>query len=781
MIPILFDETEEKFTSNGIGRLSEALECTVTEELNGQYELEMRIPTYAKHFEEISNAKLILAKPNAISEKQIFEIYDITTPMGGEVTISARHESYKLSDIPCRPFSASSAAQALQGFSDNAMEECPFVFWTDKETAANYKQDVPASIRERLGGVEGSILDCYGGEYEFDGKTVKLWSHRGKDRGVTIRYGKNLTDAKQEQSIASTYTGVVGYWHNEENGTVYTDPIRSDNAGNFAYKKTKVIDFSGEFQEKPTQEELAQKVRTYIKSNGIGTPNVSVDVSFVDLADTEEYKNLSRELIGLGDTVTVIFEKIGIKSKAKVTKTVYDVLTERYTSITLGTYYTLESTINGISSNIEKAQKKASSDLEKAKQSVTEQITGANGGYVRLNYDAGGNPYEILVMDQPDIERAKKVWRWNKNGLGYSSTGYGGEYGIAMTQDGQIVADFITTGRMSANLVKAGILTDGTGLNYWNLETGEFQLTPKAKVGESTIASADDVTTAAAGAEKNAIDAATEKVQKLDESLSQKEVFNRLTNNGTAKGIYLQDQDLFINASYIKAGELEASLIKSGKIASSDNSLVFDLDEKKLTAHKLDIMTDYFTLNEAGASISGTISSGTDAGKKTVIKDGVITGYKEGKEQASLDIGDGLFNVLGNLAINGVVGISGSFLAYENAMAESAQMVNSVSGLNGTASVVTSVSGGSVALSGGGVTASTSTVMSSNGSFSTATTVVTNVFYTQPAVIYSRPTATAGSISFLNGIATITKNISWYGTGHSGLYSYKYGLLMKKV
>lgn len=781
MIPILFDETEEKFTSNGIGRLSEALECTVTEELNGQYELEMRIPTSARHFKEISNAKLLLAKPNVISAKQVFEIYDVTTPMGGEVTISARHESYKLSDIPCRPFSASSVTQALQGFSDNAMEECPFTFWTDKETAANYKQDVPASIRERLGGVEGSILDCYGGEYEFDGKTVKLWNHRGKDRGVTIRYGKNLTDAKQEQSIASTYTGVVGYWHNEENGTVYTDPIRSDNAENFAYKKTKVIDFSSEFQEKPTQEELEQKVRAYIKNNGIGTPNVSVDVSFVDLADTEEYKNLSRELIGLGDTVTVIFEKIGIKCKAKVTKTVYDALAERYTSITLGTYYTLESTINGISSNVEKAQKKASSDLEKAKKSVTEQITGANGGYVRLNYDADRNPYEILVMDQPNIEHAKKVWRWNKNGLGYSSTGYSGEYGLAMTQDGQIVADFITTGRMSANLVKAGILTDGTGLNYWNMETGEFQLTPKVKVGESTIASAEDVTTAAADAEKNAIDAASEKVQKLDELLSQSEVFNRLTNNGTAEGIYLQDQDLFINASYIKAGELEASLIKSGKIASADNSLVFDLDEKKLTAHKLDIMTDYFTLNESGASISGTISSGTDAEKKIVIKDGVITGYKEGKEQASLDIGDGLFNVVGNLAINGVVGISGFFTAYENALAESAQMVNSVSGLNGSASVVTGVSGGSVTLIGGGVTVQTAVITTNSGSFSTSTTVVTSVHYTQPTVNYTRPTATAGNIYFLNGITAVTRDISWYGTGHTGLYSYKYGLLMKKV
>ena len=222
-------------------------------------------------------------------------------------------------------------------------------------------------------------------------------------------------------------------------------------------------------------------------------------------------------------------------------------------------------------------------------------------------------------MDQPDKDTAKNVIRMNKNGIGFSEgNGYKGPFQSAWTIDGTFNADFINSGTIKADLIRAGILKakDEESGNYWNLETGEFRLTQKVKVGESTIASVKDVTTAASNAEKNAIDAASEKVQKLDESLSQKEVFNRLTNDGTAKGVYLQDQDLFINASYIKTGELEASLIKSGKIASADNSLVFDLDSGLLTAKKLSINSENFQLAENGtvtatnATISGTFKAG---------------------------------------------------------------------------------------------------------------------------------------------------------------------------
>lgn len=569
MKPILYDSNETEFTTNGLGRLSEATKCTVTEERNGSYELEMEIPVTAKHFNDIKNTRLILAKPNAVDEDQPFEIYDISKSMSGTATVSARHISYRLSDIPCKPFSASSAAQALSGFTANAMDICPFDFWTDKETTANYTQELPASIRERMGGVEGSILDCFGGEYEFDRFHVRLWNHRGQNRGVTIRYGKNLTDAKQEQSIANTCTGIVGVWQGQtESGddvTLYTDIVNADTAASFPYRKTKVVDFSSDIKDQPTMASLASRVQSYIKSNDIGHPDVSLDVSFVDLADTEEYKNLVRDLIGLCDTVTIEYEDIGISNTAEITKTEYDVLNERYNSITLGTYYSLESTISGIDSNINQTRKDLTSDLQKAKDSATKQITGTNGGYVKTQIDADGHPYELLIMDTDKIETAKKIWRWNQNGLGYSKTGYNGPYGLAMTQDGSIVADYITTGSMSAARVKTGLLTDQKGLNYWNLDSGEFSLQGTGGIGKGITLKDGKLTINGSYITSGTLKDGTEL------NYWNLETGDMSVTNSDGKGITLKDGVLTVNADVIANGTLDASKITVKNLVVGEN------------------------------------------------------------------------------------------------------------------------------------------------------------------------------------------------------------------
>lgn len=668
MIPILYESTEQDFKTNGLGRLPEATECTVTEERNGAYELEMQLPMTARHFAEIENERIILAKPNAISDPQPFEIYDITKPIGGIVTVNAKHISYRLSDIPCKPFSASTAAGTLAGLKNNAMEDCPFSFWTDKETAANYKQTTPASIRERLGGVAGSVLDCYGGEYEFDGWTVRLWNRRGADRGVTIRYGKNLIDAKQEQSIAGTSTGIIGYWTNEDGDCIYTDIIYSDNAGSFSHHKTKVVDFSSDFQEKPSAEQLTSRVRTYIAANNVGVPETTIDVSFIDLADTEEYKDLTRELIGLCDTVTVFYEKLGINTAAKVTKTEYDVLRERYNIITLGTYYSLASTVAGISSNVAGIKTETLSALAKAKATATAQITGADGGYVRTNLDADGNPYEILIMDEPDIETATEVWRWNKEGLGHSSTGYNGEYSIAITADGHIVADFMDTGTLTANLIRAGILTDEKGLNFWNMETGEFSLSSTTKVGESTVASASDVSSSAESMLKSAKDYADGAASDAVEAQTQSSIFNKLTNNGETQGIYLKDGKLYINASYIATGTL----------ADTNKNTIFDLSTGTLTMKKgsIDIGDGNFAVDESGnmtarnAELTGATISSTGNSSKIQIKNGHI--YGSYGDNDTYDISSNSFSMSGYRVWGMSVGVSGAFNLYNTDYGQSA-------------------------------------------------------------------------------------------------------------
>ena len=447
MIPILYEGTETSFTSNGIGRLSDAISCTVTENRNGAYELEMEYPIDGVHFSDISLGKYIFAKPAKYSNKQAFEIYQITRPINGVCTIYAYHISYRLSKIPVMPFSTNSVTAALSGLVTNAAETNPFTFTTTKTTVANYNQTEPRDARSCLGGVQGSILDVFGGgDYEFDMFNVKLWQNRGQDRGFQIRYGKNLTDIKQEESIEDTITGIVPFYKNES--TTITLPekvISTASASNFPYPRTIPVDLSSEFQDSvPTVTQLRNAGNAYIASHSIGVPKVSLDVSFVNLADMVGYEDIAiLEDVRLCDTVKVIFEKLGVSASAKVISTEWDVLKDKFNKVGLGS--ASNSLANKIA-NIEKVQTESSSFLEDAIQRATNLITGESGGYVVIHNNSDGKPYEILIMDNEDIEQAVHVWRWNKSGWGYSSTGYNGTYSLAATIDGGIVADFIKAG-----------------------------------------------------------------------------------------------------------------------------------------------------------------------------------------------------------------------------------------------------------------------------------------------------------------------------------------------
>ena len=514
MKPRLYPENETNFESNGLGPLSDALTCTVEENRNGAFELSMEYPVTGVLFDELKHGSIIFAPPNDSSEPQPFRVYGKSTPLSGVVTVRAKHISYQLSHIPVSPFTAGSCAAALQGLKTNAVEPCPFDFWTDKETIATFAVTEPASARSLLGGVAGSVLDVYGGEYEFDRYTVKLHKARGHDSGVVIAYGKNLVDIDQEESIENTITGVYPYYKDTD-GNVLELPekvVSSAAAHNFPYPRTVPLDCSQEWQETPSVEQLRAYASAYVEKEGIGVPSVSLKVSFVPLWQTEEYKAIApAERLNLCDIATVRFEKLGVNARAKVVQTVYDVLAGRYESITLGEASTnLADTIVAQDKAIN--AKADTSDLEAAAANASAWITGNKGGYVVLRRNADGQPYELLIMDKPTIEEATKVWRFNKSGLGYSSTGYNGTYGLAMTQDGQIVADYITTGTLSANLLRAGVLQDKTGkvfkldLDAGTLDANFTSLQVSGKTPEQIAA--EQAKEAAAAAEKAAKEAA---------------------------------------------------------------------------------------------------------------------------------------------------------------------------------------------------------------------------------------------------------------------------------
>lgn len=333
----LFPSNARVFTSNGIGFLPDVTSCQVTEERNGSFELTMTYPITGRHYNEIGYRSLLVAKPNPYDEPQAFRVYSMSKPIKGLVTYNAEHISYDISGYPVQPFSASNAIDAMAGLRRHSAVSCPFTFWTNKTTNAEFKIDKPVSMRSVLGGMEGSILDVYGGEYEFNNFEVKLHKARGANRGYTIRYGKNLTDLDQEENCANVYTGVYPYWYTEEDGLVESSPKIVTVEGDFDFERIYVLDCSPDYTEKPTPNALFKKAESYAKNNNIGVPKVSLNVSFVNLASSKEYNMLKiMEQAKLCDTMTIEFSKLGVKAQAECIKTVYDVINDKYVSLSLG-------------------------------------------------------------------------------------------------------------------------------------------------------------------------------------------------------------------------------------------------------------------------------------------------------------------------------------------------------------------------------------------------------------------------------------------------------------
>ena len=348
MIPVLYNADETQFITNGRGRLSDCISCIVTEERNGIYEMEFQYPITGVHFDEIEMGRIVTATHDDKGDVQPFEIYARTVPdLNGVVTFNAHHISYKLCDVVIMPFTAGSCAAALQKIPDNAVNACPFEFWTDKTTVATFTNGVPRLVRNMLGGEENSILDVYGsGEYEFDKWTVKLHAARGTDSDVEIRYSKNLTNLSQNIDDSDSYNAIVPYWADEE-GNLVTLPekilvysgitpriayltdhnliiIRTENDEPIEVAYTQIItapmDMSEYFESKPTVAQLRTAAQTKFENSGAWLPNENIQIDFVQLWQTEEFKDYAAlQRVGLCDTVSVFYPQVGLEAvKAKV-------------------------------------------------------------------------------------------------------------------------------------------------------------------------------------------------------------------------------------------------------------------------------------------------------------------------------------------------------------------------------------------------------------------------------------------------------------------------------
>ena len=476
----LFESTATSFLTNGIGNLSDALKCEVVEERNGSYELELEYHISGKRYSELELRRIIVAKPNPYADPQPFRIYEISKPINGLVTVRAEHISYDMSGYPVAPFTAESAGAALACIKNGCITNCPFEFSTDIAGGNGKTLSIkkPETMRSLLGGSDNSVLDIFGGEYEFNQYRVILHNKRGANRGVSIRSGKNMTDLKQEENCSNVYTAVYPYFLFEDSETgqsiLIEIPEKTVAApGTYNFTRIYPLDVSSYWEnsyewedEYPSEEEIREIAQKYISDNELGTPKVSLTVSFEMLSQAKEYEMLSLlERVHLCDTVNVEFPKLKVSAASKCIKTIYNVLTGKYISIELGeSRSNLASSIASRNESVDKelSNRPTASFMDQAVEKATLLISGGLGGYVIMRSSTGEkHPDEILIMDTPDIATASKVWRWNKGGLGYSAKGYNGPYTTAITQDGEIVADFVKTGNLTANIIRGGILTIG--------------------------------------------------------------------------------------------------------------------------------------------------------------------------------------------------------------------------------------------------------------------------------------------------------------------------------
>lgn len=503
MIPVLYPANTTDFSSFGLGVLTDTISCDVTEERNGVFECLLKYPVSGQHYGLITKECVIKAKPNDTAADQAFRIYRITKPLNGIVTIYGQHISYDLANVPVLPFSTEGRSPQLI-LSQLLAGDTRFTGWTDYSDAKAFSVTQPKSVRACLGGTEGSMLSKWHGEFEWDNYTVKFHSHRGQKTGVVIEYGKNLTALEQDEDNSGVYTALLPYAvytpEGSDTETVVTLPevtlpiVTSE----IVRAKTLIMDFSDQFDGVVTEEALRAKANSYIKANPLGATIPTVKVSFEPLWKQPEYSALL-ERVNLCDTVTIRHSHLGVSVSAMVIETVYDTLAERYKSISLGqSKSSMITTISEVQSSVDKVESTVGRFpklLQTAIGKATGLITGQSGGYVVINTDSeSGQPYELLILDAPSIDEAVNVWRWNVGGLGFSRNGYNGPYETAITADGQIVADFITSGSLVANIIKAGVIQSQDGSSWWDLESGEVVLRAYATSKEVTEVS-DRITT----------------------------------------------------------------------------------------------------------------------------------------------------------------------------------------------------------------------------------------------------------------------------------------------
>ena len=432
---ILYDTKELEFKTLGLGVLRDVITVSVTEELNGLFELTMEYPIDGYLFNELKFTRIICCKSNPYSKPQPFRIYSISTPINRTVTINAAHISYDLSGFIVDPFSAGNIDETIAGLKTKVYGDCPFDYVHTVSESGELNVLEPKSVRSVLGGIH--VSKAYQPDFTFDGLTVIMEDKRGSETGVNVVYGKNLIDINQEENNANVYTGVYPFWRDDDDNVAVLTERVVKTPGTWNYTKIYPLDLSDEFDTMPTQVEMKAFAEAYIEAYTLGIPEISLSISVLQLNGTDYEREMLIGKINLGDTITVQFPDAKVNAKARCIKTVYDPLQNRYETLELGD--AARTLADSIISSSQSIDGKIDAAMEHNKEYVNNAIANATKpkeGSVLLY--PNDKPEALLAMDSTNISAAQAVWRLDKDGLSVSTNGYNGAY-VKFHQNGKTV------------------------------------------------------------------------------------------------------------------------------------------------------------------------------------------------------------------------------------------------------------------------------------------------------------------------------------------------------
>lgn len=461
MIPIILNKDHslsDLVTRNtgGIGELPEAFDADAVEVANGLKEASFKIPTSALHYKDITKGSYIKIKDGEYHGPQIYEVYQITKPMNGIVTVKMQHISYILGKATVLPFSSTGVSNTINNMLSHLVGDFPFTMDTDiANSSSTFELTIPRSFRGTIAGWRGSLLDVFGGELDWDNLNVHLLRSRGRDNGVRIEYGKNLVDIEQEESITEVYDAVLGYAVVDDVTTCgAVQKITITNS-----PRTLNVDFSDQFSANnpPTVAQLNTLAMQYAVSNGVGKPHINLNIKFAPLWKTDEYKDVSQlERVGLFDTVHVYFEKLGVDAEAKVITTHYDFINEKPISIELGDAKpNLNKMLGKQVGMVAEEQRKEVNAVESAMNDLSSAILNSLGLFVTKVEKSGGG-YQYYLHNKPKLNESQYQWTINAGGFAVSQD-YGATWSAGIDVDGNAVFN-----SLAANVINAMTITGST-------------------------------------------------------------------------------------------------------------------------------------------------------------------------------------------------------------------------------------------------------------------------------------------------------------------------------